>query len=144
MLPRIWSRGRAFSSELLSSPIIHGPTDMKWLPQELSVLYFHADGIHVVYTSMCLYLLCAVDLGGPMFKSFSNALRKFLSAIIGNVRLLCPTRHFRGYFGHLGTSIVVSLVPYSYLLSGIASICMLMVHVSLSLICIYLLRIAEF
>ena len=54
-------------------------------------------------------------------------------AMIKNVRLLCPTRHFSwgggGGGGCQDTSISVLLVPYSYLLIGIVGNCMLIMYI---------------
>ena len=51
--------------------------------------------------------------------------------IIRKAHLLCPTRDFRDYFGHLGSSIMVSFVLYNHLLTWIVGICMSMVYMLL-------------
>ena len=79
--------------------------------------------IYILCACLCLQLFwvnkcqLTIVLEGPFNKVVSIAASKFKWVIIKNVCLLCATRDFRGYFVHLGTSIVISLLRYSYLLT---------------------------
>ena len=89
----------------------------------------------------CLYLhvdsLCHLSFGLSESIGVVSTWRahvipgKFIWMMIRNVYLLCSACDFRAYFGHLGASIAGSFVHYSYFLTWIVSICLLMVDMSL-------------